>query len=111
MNNKIQKEEPTLSALVFGATGLVGSELIKLLCQGKIYHKVIVANREKKNYTNSMIEEVIVDFNALKKSESIFNVDHVFICLGTTINKAGSKEAFEKVDLQYPVQIAKTGKS
>ena len=98
------------TALLFGATGLVGQKLLELLLEDERYEKIRVANRKSKNYSNTKIEEVIVDFSALEKHAESFKVDHVFICLGTTIKKAGSKPAFEKVDLEYPTKIAKLSK-
>lgn len=98
------------TALLFGATGLVGKKLLELLLEDDRYVKIRVANRKSKNYSNTKIEEVIVDFSDLEKYSKSFNVDHVFICLGTTIKKAGSQVAFEKVDLEYPHQIARIAK-
>lgn len=98
------------TALLFGATGLVGKKLIELLLEDDRYVKLRVANRKSKNYSNTKIEEVIVDFSDLEKYSTSFNVDHVFICLGTTIKKAGSQSSFEKVDLEYPHKIARIAK-
>lgn len=98
------------TALVFGATGLVGQKLLDLLVKDERYTKVRVANRRAKDYKDSKIEEMIVDFNNLEQQADLFKVDHVFICLGTTIKKAGSKPAFEKVDLEFPTQIARLAK-
>jgi len=98
------------TALVFGATGLVGSKLVDLLIEDERYSKIRVANRSSKNYEDSKIEEVLVDFNHLEEYADSFNADDVFICLGTTIKKAGSKPAFEKVDLDYPTEIARLAK-
>ncbi|MDB9964056.1 NAD(P)H-binding protein [Vicingaceae bacterium] len=98
------------TVLVFGATGLVGQKLVNLLVDDERYIVVRVANRRTKNYTNAKIEEVLVDFDHLAKYADSFKVDDVFICLGTTIKKAGSKSAFEKVDLEYPTEIARMAK-
>tara|TARA_B110000046_G_scaffold52102_1_gene58187 strand:- start:61950 stop:62618 length:669 start_codon:yes stop_codon:yes gene_type:complete len=98
------------TALVFGGTGLVGQKLVDLLAEDERYTTVRVANRRTKNYTNAKIEEVLVDFESLDKCAGFFKVDDVFICLGTTIKKAGSNPAFEKVDLEYPTQISKLAK-
>ena len=97
-------------ALVFGATGLVGQKLLKLLLEDERYKIVRVANRKSINYSNTKVDEVIVDFASLGNHEDSFNADDVFICLGTTIKKAGSKQAFEKVDLEYPAEIARLAK-
>lgn len=98
------------TALLFGATGLVGKKVLNLLIEDERYTSIIVANRSSKKYTSSKVKEAIVDFSELEKSSDLFKVNHVFVCLGTTIKKAGSKSAFEKVDLEYPHQIAKLAK-
>jgi len=98
------------TALLFGATGFVGSKLLELLTEDERYTEIVVANRSSKKYNNPKIKEVIVDFSNLKSSAGLFKVDHVFICLGTTIKKAGCQAAFEKVDLEYPHQIATLAK-
>jgi uncharacterized protein YbjT (DUF2867 family) len=98
------------TALLFGATGLVGKKLLELLSQDERYATIRVANRSSKNYSNKKIEQVVVDFDHLKDYSDSFKVGDVFICLGTTIKKAGSKAAFEKVDLDYPKEIASLAK-
>tara|TARA_B110000503_G_C7159309_1_gene418859 strand:+ start:1002 stop:1670 length:669 start_codon:yes stop_codon:yes gene_type:complete len=98
------------TALVFGATGLVGKKVLQLLIEDERYSSITVANRSSKEYTSPKVKEAIVDFSNLGASAELFIVNHVFICLGTTIKKAGSKPAFEKVDIEYPHQIAKLAK-
>lgn len=98
------------SCLIFGATGLVGKKLVEQLIKDQSYSKIKVANRTSQNYDNSKIEESIIDFSELDNWEKLFKVNHVFICLGTTIKNAGSKSAFETVDLEYPRQIAQLAK-
>lgn len=102
--------EPKLTVLVFGATGLVGKELISILEKDDRYGRITIANRRKISYTNDCIKEIMVDFKQLQNIENYFKVDHVFICLGSTIKKAGSQEQFVKIDLQYPTEIAMMAK-
>lgn len=99
------------SCLVFGATGLVGKKLVSQLVENESYNSIDVANRRSQNYSSSKIKEHIIDFDRLENNRDLFQVDDVFICLGTTIKKAGSQEAFEKVDLDLPVKIAQLSKS
>jgi uncharacterized protein YbjT (DUF2867 family) len=54
---------------------------------------------------------VVVDFEKLSTYSEYFNVDHVFCCLGTTIKKAKSKDAFLKVDFTYVIESAKLAKA
>ena len=97
------------SAIVAGATGLVGSQLVQLLCESKEYISVTVLTRRQINYTHDKLVERIVNFDELVESDLEF-ADDVFCCLGTTIKKAGTREQFEKVDIEYPLRIAAMAK-
>lgn len=101
--NKMKK----YSATVFGATGLVGKQLVEQLAENDAYEKILVANRRKIDYENDKITSMVIDFNRLEDYASLFEVNHLFICLGTTIKKAGSKENFKKVDFELPKEISK----
>lgn len=95
------------TALIAGSTGLVGRELLLLLLEDHSYEKVIALVRKKNDYHHHKLEQVETDFNEPEKLRSWFkNVDDVFCCLGSTMKKAGSKEAFRKVDFEYPVALA-----
>ncbi|OZI11823.1 oxidoreductase [Bacillaceae bacterium SAS-127] len=94
-------------ALVAGATGLVGSELVRQLLATREYEKVITIVRRSSEMVHDKLEEKVVNFDALTLDEPI---DHVYCCLGTTIKKAKTKEAFQKVDLDYPLLLAKLAK-
>lgn len=93
------------TAIIVGATGLVGKELCKQLLADERYDKVKLLVRKSQTVTHPKIEEVIIDFNDLKALN--ITGDELYCCLGTTIKTAGSKEAFYKVDFEYVVQIAK----
>ncbi|WP_431028936.1 oxidoreductase [Lysinibacillus sp. LZ02] len=97
------------SAIVVGATGLVGSKLVQLLCESKEYISVTVLTRRQLNYTHKKLVERMVNFDELVESDLEF-ADDVFCCLGTTIKKAGTREQFEKVDIEYPLHIAAMAK-
>ena len=89
-------------SLVAGSTGLVGASLIDELASRKI--KVKGLTRKRKESNNPYVEYVKVDYDNLKEFQDEFHeVRDVYICLGTTINRAGSKEAFQKVDIDYCV--------
>ena len=98
--------EKNKSASVFGASGLVGSFLVELLSQDNSYSDILVANRTHIDYTSPKIKEVLLDFDSLDKNPELFKVDELFVCIGTTIHKAGSKERFRQIDLKLPTKIA-----
>lgn len=97
-------------ALIAGANGLVGGELLKLLLRGKEYDKVVALVRKPLGIKDAKLEEKIIDFNNMDEATDSFQVNHVFCCLGTTIKKAKSKEVFKQVDVLYPLEMAKIAK-
>jgi len=98
------------SALVLGATGLIGKELVKVLDESDQYENIKCLARRPIELESKICEEHIVDFNELHKYHELFKVSDVFCCLGTTIKKAKTKEAFRKVDYEYPEEAAKLAK-
>lgn len=95
------------TALLVGATGLVGGYVLENLLADDFYAKVIVLTRSELNIKNTKLEAVIVDFSNLEKYADAIKADTIFCCLGTTIKTAGSQEAFKKVDYEYPLALAK----
>ena len=98
--------EPTKRiCLVAGSTGLIGNFLVKELANSDV--EVIALTRNEYFSENQQVIYETVDFDKKESFEELFkNVTDVFICLGTTINKAGSKESFRKVDVDYSFSIA-----
>jgi uncharacterized protein YbjT (DUF2867 family) len=97
MNNK--------TALIIGATGLVGEETLKELLQSADYSKVIALTRKPLNLKNTKLENPVVDFDKPEQYNTI-KADDVFCAMGTTIGKAGSQAAFKRVDFEIPLQVA-----
>ncbi|WP_368502998.1 oxidoreductase [Alkalihalophilus sp. As8PL] len=93
------------SALILGATGLIGRQVVKELTSASEYNEVHLLVRRPVDKTNPKQIVHMVDFDSLVE-ESFPHVDDVFICIGTTIKKAKTKEAFKKVDFDYPVKVA-----
>ncbi len=94
------------TALVIGSSGLIGSHLVIQLLSNPNFEKVIVFNRRPCLILHPKIEEHLIDFNDLKPIEPFVKGDVMFCTMGTTIKKAGSKEAFRLVDVVYPEQFA-----
>jgi uncharacterized protein YbjT (DUF2867 family) len=94
------------TALVLGATGLVGKTLVEQLCQDHRYQTVTCLVRKplsKDFFSTSAdkVEPIVVDFKNLEDYQGYFGCQHIYVCLGTTIKKAGSKSAFRKVDFEH----------
>lgn len=94
------------TALLLGATGLVGSRCLNYLLNSNNYKTVKIIVRRSINNPNPKLKEYIADYSTLHETGDAFICDDVFCCLGTTIKKAGSKENFKKVDLEYPIKAA-----
>lgn len=98
------------SALLVGATGLVGGLVLEQLLQDDFYNEVIVLARKSSRKNHPKLKEVLVDFDHLENYKNDIKADVVFCTLGTTIKKAGSQEAFKKVDYEYPLRVAEIAK-
>lgn len=97
------------TASVFGATGLVGSCVVSQLKNTSQYSKVIKVSRNKvlPEDAGGKLASEIVQFECLESFPQVFEVDHIFCCLGTTIKASGSRKKFVEVDLEYPRKIAR----
>jgi uncharacterized protein YbjT (DUF2867 family) len=98
------------TALVVGATGFVGKQVVHMLLNNETYKSVTVLVRQSLQVQDKKLNEHIINFNTLEEYHNLSQVTDVYCCLGTTIKKAKSKEAFKKVDLEYPLEIAKMAK-
>ncbi len=93
-------------ALIIGATGLTGSKLLDLLLQCPEYDKVVAFTKRPLSFTHEKLEQHIIDFDNLNAIKHLIKGDDFFCTIGTTIKKAGSQEAFKKVDYTYPRAFA-----
>ena len=92
-------------SIVAGSTGLIGRNVIEVLSNTN--QSVVALTRRSISNLPHNITELIIDFDAFEKHGSLPPCSNVFICLGTTIKTAGSKENFRKVDIDYCLSIAK----
>jgi uncharacterized protein YbjT (DUF2867 family) len=102
-----------LTAIVAGATGLVGGECLQRLIVETRYSRVIaVARRELgPELRHRKLRVVVADFDRLDRVQEELRGDHVFCALGTTIRKAGSQARFRVVDHDYPLRLAELTRS
>ncbi|BDS09760.1 oxidoreductase [Aureispira anguillae] len=93
------------TAIIIGASGLVGQELTQQLTVDDRYEKIIALVRKPLDIDHDKIEEVKYDFDW--PNADLVMGDELFCCLGTTIKAAGSQAAFRKVDYDYVLETAK----
>lgn len=85
---------------------MVGTELLKLLISDSAYHTVISAGRRNLAIQHPKLKQLIIDFEQLESQQELFAGQDVYCCLGTTIKKAKTKEAFRTSDFGYVTRIA-----
>jgi uncharacterized protein YbjT (DUF2867 family) len=95
------------TALIAGATGLIGQQLLQLLIESPLYEKVIAITRNDLA-SHPKLVQIKMEFGNITEKSGVLKADDVFCCLGTTMAKAGSKEKFRQVDFYYPYLLAKT---
>ncbi len=95
------------TALLLGATGLVGGRLLDRLLAHQAYRRVVAPTRRPLHLRHDKLTNPVVDFDRLDRDPGVFRCQDVYIALGTTIKKAGSPEAFRHVDYDYVVEGAR----
>ena len=97
------------TAVIIGATGAVGKEILKEILADNFYNRVYILGRESigKLADEERLTKIIVDFENLNFDTSILEDADIFASLGTTIKIAGSKENQRKIDVDYTVNFAK----
>ena len=95
------------TAILFGASGFVGSYLLKDLLKDDDYSKVIVVVRKALDIRDPKLEIVIGDYNSLPGLKAKLVADEVFIAIGTTKAKTPDKNEYYQIDHDYPVLAAK----
>ncbi|NLR93137.1 NAD-dependent epimerase/dehydratase family protein [Flammeovirga agarivorans] len=94
------------TALIIGSTGLIGNSLVQFLVDSDHYEKVISIGRRNSGINHPKLSEVITNLDDLHELVLEDTIDDAFCCLGTTMKKAGSKDAFYKVDHEYVMKFA-----
>lgn len=94
------------SAIVAGASGLVGDRVLRRLLAGGAYDRIVALVRGPLNMTHRKLEQRTIDYERIGRMSAFPRAEDVFCCLGTTLRKAGSPEAFRKVDVEYVARLA-----
>jgi uncharacterized protein YbjT (DUF2867 family) len=99
----------TKVAVIFGASGLIGNSLLRRLLVHQAYHKVISIGRHPIKASHPKLIHYEVDMSQSDHYRHLMRGDDLFIALGTTMKKAGTKEAFRAIDHDLIFTIAKCG--
>jgi uncharacterized protein YbjT (DUF2867 family) len=94
------------TAIIFGATGLIGKNLLNMLIIDQSYDKIKIFVRKKPGLSHAKVEVQVSDLIDIIKLKDLIKGNDLFCCLGTTISKAGSQDAFRKIDYELPTEIA-----
>lgn len=97
------------TALLVGATGLVGGHCLRFLLESDYYGKVTVLTRRKLPLEHEKLEQHVIDFNALERNAGLVKADDIYCCLGTTKKKSPSEESYYQADFTYPFETARLG--
>ena len=92
-------------ALVFGATGFVGSMLLRDLLASPDYDRVTIVVRRDPGLSHAKLVTLVGDLDSLPALADRFIADDVFIALGTTKKKVPDEAAYRRVDHDYPVPL------
>lgn len=97
------------TAVIIGATGAVGKEILKEILGSEYYERIYVLGRNSISRLpeDDRLTKVVIDFENIRFDTSILDDRDVFAALGTTIKIAGSKENQRKIDVDYTVNFAK----
>lgn len=95
------------TALIIGATGMVGSSLLEKLTDSGDYNRVVAFVRRSTGITHPKLTEFVVNFDEVNEWAGHIQGDVLFSCMGTTLKDAGSKSEQYKVDFDYQYNVAR----
>jgi uncharacterized protein YbjT (DUF2867 family) len=100
----------TKTALLAGATGLIGTQLLDMLLENDYYNSVVAISRKPLNRSHAKLTNIVCELSEMPTALSLIKPSDVFCCLGTTMRKAKTKEAFRAVDYDAPLALAQVAR-
>ena len=97
-------------AILLGASGFVGSNLLDELLDNSDYEKVTIVVRKNLNISHPKLKTLIGDYHSLPELKENIVADEIFIVLGTTKKNTPNKDEYYQIDHDYPVLAAKIAK-
>ena len=99
------------TALIFGSSGLIGGQLLKILIETSNYNKIKLFVRSAPEINDPKIEIIETDFNNLENHKNSIAGDVCFFCIGTTRKKTPDKNEYINIEYNLPIEVAKIAKS
>lgn len=99
-----------MKALIIGATGATGKDLLRIILDDPDYQEVVIFVRQHAGITHNKLTEVLTDFDKLEEVSGAITGDVLFSCLGTTLKAAGSKDKQRHIDYEIPLEFARVAR-
>lgn len=99
-----------MKALIIGATGATGNDLLSVLLNDPDYTQIVIFVRHSTETVHAKLVEILTDFDKLEEVADRINGDVWFSLLGTTLKTAGSKEKQRYIDYEIPLKFAAIAK-
>src|SRR6478735_7246608 len=99
-----------MKAIIIGATGATGKDMVNIILQDAFYSEVAIFVRHSSGIVHYKLQEIITDFDKPEEVAESINGDVLFSCLGTTLKAAGSKNKQWHIDYDIPLQFAEIAK-
>ena len=93
-------------AILIGASGLIGSNLLSILLDSPEYYEIVILVRNKLSLQHPKLTQHIIDFDKLESHSALITGHVIFSCLGTTKKQTQDKKQYYKIDHDYPLQLA-----
>ena len=98
------------TAIIFGSSGLIGSQLLELIVHNHMYDKIKLFVRSEISNSNTKIEIIKTNFNNLENHKDSIIGDDCFFCIGTTRKNTPNTNEYIKIEYNLPVEVAKIAK-
>lgn len=96
-------------AIIIGASGLIGSELLKLMTEDDNFNEVVLITRRPLSTSHRKVRQIIISFDQLNEISTEISGDGIFSCLGSTKAKTPDAAEYRKIEYDYTLTIARLG--
>ena len=94
------------TAIIFGSTGLIGSQLLNILLQDDEYSTIKAVVRSPISVSHKKLEVIVNDLTNISSLKENISGDRCFFCIGTTKSQTPNKNEYRRIEYDIPVQIA-----